>query len=159
MGALRGRLRRPVPDTRPDWADEGPAGNAGGGKLDVVVLFTTVAATLGALRSAARLAHGLNTRIRLLVPHVVAYPLSIDAPAVPQAWLARRFRTLAEQASVETAVEICLCRDRRDAVRSTLRPGSLVVIGGRRRWWPTREQRMATQLQNEGFSVVLTESK
>ena len=38
---------------------------------------------------------------------------------------------------VETIVRLYLCRDRFETLQAVLRPRSLVVIGGRRRWWPT----------------------
>jgi hypothetical protein len=127
--------------------------------LDVVVLFTTIPGTLEALRSAADLAHGLRARIRLLVPHVVAYPLPLDQPAVQLSVLVRRFIAISQHAEAETTIDIRLCRDPWDAIREALSAPSIVVLGGRRRWWPTREDSMARRLRSEGHHVVLTESK
>jgi len=38
-----------------------------------------------------------------------------------------------------------------------LAPRSLVVIGARRRWWPTGEGWLARKLRREGHEVVLAE--
>jgi hypothetical protein len=54
-------------------------------------------------------------------------------------------------------VRVYLCRDRAEVVRSVLKPHSLVVIGGNRRWWPTREKRLARQLRRSGHAVVFAE--
>jgi hypothetical protein len=40
-----------------------------------------------------------------------------------------------------------VCRDRWHMLASVLRPHSLVVIGVPRRWWPTREERVARKLR------------
>lgn len=123
--------------------------------LEVFVLFTDVAGTLGALRSAAKLAHGLRSKIRLLVPHVVAFPLPLNEPQVRLSHLARRFRAISEQAEVETTVDIRLCRDPWDAIKQALHAPSIVMIGGRRRrWWPTREETIAKRLRADGHIVV-----
>lgn len=84
-------------------AHAGPESFRGERKLEVVVLFTTVPATLFALRSAAKLADGLSARIRLVVPHVVPYPLAIDEPAIHPCVLSRRLCAMAHQAGVECA--------------------------------------------------------
>jgi hypothetical protein len=79
--------------------------------MEIVVLHTTVAETLEALKTAAHLAAGLSARIRLLVLEVVPYPLPLDRPNVPLPFTKRRFRTLAASSSVETNVDIHLVRD------------------------------------------------
>ena len=130
-----------------------------GRNLHVLVLFTDVPSTLEALRYAASLPHAERAPIRLLVPQVVPYPLPLHEPAVQTSVMARRFRTIAEQAKVETTVDIMLCRDPWQAIHHALATPHLVVIGSRRRWWPTREKGIAKRLRAEGHYVVLTESK
>jgi hypothetical protein len=51
-----------------------------------------------------------------------------------------------------------LCRDRVETLRKVLKPHSLVVIGGRRSWWPTPENRLARQLRRSGHEVVFAEA-
>src|ERR1035441_8751451 len=108
--------------------------------LEVTVVFTKVPATLRALKMAAELAHNLNGRIRLLVPQVVPYPLPLERPAVSAEFSRRRLQTLASEGSIDTRVELWLCRDRYDALCQALKPDALVVIGVRRSWWPAAEK-------------------
>ena len=124
------------------------------GDLEVNVLFTTTRATLKALETAGQLAKDLGARIRLLIPHVVPYPLPLEEPAVPARLLARRFCTLAKRSRIDTRIDIRLCRDRWQVIDSGLRPGSVVVLAGRKRWWPTAESRLVKQLRGRGHQVV-----
>ena len=130
-----------------------------GRNLQVLVLFTDVRSTLEALRYASNLPHAERAPIHLLVPQVVPYPLALHEPDVQTSLLAKRFRMIASEVKVETEVDILLCRDPWDAIQHALATPKLVVIGGHRRWWPTREERMAKRLRAEGHYVVLTESK
>ncbi len=127
--------------------------------LAVTVVFTTVAATLDALREASGLAHQLKARIRILVPSVVPYPLDIAHPRVDPLFRLRHFRTLCEQHSIETFVDVRLCRDRLACIRDALAPHSLVVIGARKEFWPFRAERiLVSQLRIDGHEVTLINS-
>ena len=125
--------------------------------LNISVVFTSVEATLIALRKAAELAARLHARILLLVPQIVPYPLPLTSPPVLLDFNERRFRLIAEEASVETNVRLYLCRDRRDMLKSALAPHSIVVLTGRRRWWPTPESRLARALRHDGHEVIFQE--
>jgi hypothetical protein len=104
---------------------------------------------------AATLAQGLSASIRVLAPQVVPYPLSLDAPQVSSAWAMRQFRTLAEDAHVDSRVEVLLCRDRLDALRSALPAASLVVVCSKgSRWWPSADKKLVAQLRDLGHQVV-----
>ena len=70
-----------------------------------------------------------------------------------------RFRVMASKSSVETSVHIYLCRDRFETLASVLKPGSIVVLGGRKRWWPTKDERLARQLRRAGYEVIFKETK
>jgi hypothetical protein len=130
-----------------------------GGPLEVVVLFTDVPGTLKALKTAAELAHNLSGRIRLLAPQVVPYPLPLERSPVSQEFNERRFQTLASQGCIDTRVEVCLCRDRADAVRRALQPEALVVMGACPSWWPTAETALARKLRRNGHHVILVDSE
>jgi hypothetical protein len=127
--------------------------------LNVFVIFTSVNATLQALKQAGNLAHQLNGRIMLVAPQVVPYPLPLTSPPVLLDWNERRLRVIADESAVETIVRIYLCRDRWQALEQALRPHSVVVIGGRKRWWPTRESRLARRLRRAGHDVILTKTE
>jgi hypothetical protein len=126
-------------------------------RLDVAVVFTTAAATVPALEKAGALAASLRARISLLVAQIVPYPRPVESPPVPIDFNESRFREIAAESAVETTVQIYLCRDRLETLKTVLAPRSLVVIGGRRRWWPTREKALARQLRRAGHHVVFTE--
>ena len=51
-------------------------------KLNIVVVFTSAAATSAALKKAGALAESLNARITLIVPQIVPYPLPLTSPPV-----------------------------------------------------------------------------
>jgi hypothetical protein len=42
---------------------------------------------------------------------------------------------------------------------ATLSPNSLVVIGGRKKWWPTTEKLMARRLRHAGHKVIFIETE
>jgi hypothetical protein len=104
---------------------------------------------------AAELAHNLNGRIRLLVPQVAPYPLPLERPAVSAEFNRRRLQTLASQGSVDTRVELRLCRDRSDALSWALEPEALVVVGMCPSWWPAAEKALARKLRRKGHEVIL----
>src|SRR5204863_6576116 len=99
--------------------------------LNIGVVFTSIDATLTALRKAGELAASLGARVTLRVPQVVPYPLPLETPPVLLEFNERRFRLIACQSSpMETRVRIFLCRDRFRTLNSVLSPRSLVVLGG-----------------------------
>jgi hypothetical protein len=118
-------------------------------QLNIDVVFTSVDATLAALRKAAELAGKL--------PQVVPVALPLESPPVLLDWNERRFQIIASESSVPTTVRIYLCRNRIETLCQVLKPNSLVVLGGRKRWWPTAESRLARELRKTGHEVVLTE--
>jgi len=126
-------------------------------RLEVIVVFTDTPGTLAALQMADRLAKRLEARLRLLMPYEVPYTLPLTKPAVPVGFLEGQLRTLACQAPMEIAAHIYLCRDRRRTLRLVLKPHSLIIVGGRKRWWPTSEQRLAQALKKDGHHVIFAE--
>jgi hypothetical protein len=128
-----------------------------GSKLDISVVFTSIEATLTALKEAGNLASSLGGRITLIVPQIVPYPLPLASPPVLIDFSERRLRVIASNSKVETRVSIYLCREPLEILRSVLKPHSLVVIGSRKSWWPTAEKRLAAKLRHFGHQVVVTE--
>lgn len=138
---------------------ESPQPSDAKARLNIDVVFTSVEETLVALKEAAELACRLEARITVVVAQVVPYPLPIKSPPVLLDWNERRFEEIAEQSPVETTVYLYLCRDWLETLCEVLQPHSLVVLGGRKRWWPTAESRLASRLRRQGHDVILAEAK
>jgi hypothetical protein len=137
----------------PDRAAERNPGN----ELEINVIFTDHQGTLSALRTAGALAHQLQAHINLLVPRVVPYAFPLASPPVSIQFTERRLLDLARQGAqgpVVISVQLYLCRDRRLCLLEALNPQSLVVVGGRERWWPTKETKLARMLQFAGHQVI-----
>lgn len=127
------------------------------GRLEVNVIFTDPQVTAFALKTAESLARNLGARVRLRAPVAVPYPLPVERPPVSVRFTQQLLSGLVcdiAQGDLEPTIDLYLCRDRNDALLRTLEPNSLVVIGGRKRWWPTRESRMADVLRSRGHQVV-----
>lgn len=127
--------------------------------LDLQVIFSSVEETRATLKAAATMAQGLDARITIVAAWVVPYPLPLDSPPVPAAFIERQLWSIAAELKLETTVEVYLCRDRQEAIRRVLRPQSVVVMGARKRWWPTCERRMARLLRRDGHRVLFIDSK
>lgn len=136
---------------------ESPSGGGADSKLNIAVIFTAVESTLAALKHAGVLASNLGARISLVVPQVVPYPLPLNNPPVSLGFNERRFRVITGQSRVETKVAVYLCRDRMKTLKAVLKPHSLVVVGGRKTWWPTSEKRLAAGLRRAGHEVIFSE--
>jgi hypothetical protein len=134
-----------------------PIGEEADRKLNIAVVFTSVEPTLAALQEAGNLANNLGARITLVVPQVVPYPLPLETPPILVQFNERRFQVIAQESPAETSVQIYLCRDRLQMLLRWLSPNSLVVIGGRKKWWPTSEKLLARRLRQAGHKVIFIE--
>ena len=123
-------------------------------RLEVFVIFTDAPGTLAALQMADGLAQKLEAHIRLLMPYEVPYTLPLTEPAVPVEFLKGQICNLAGRIRLEVAAHIYLCRDKKRTLKLLLRPHSLIVMGGKKRWWPTSAQRLAQDLQKDGHHVI-----
>jgi hypothetical protein len=127
--------------------------------LSVAVIFTSVDSTMAALRKAGSLAENLGAQITLMVPQIVPYPLPLTSPPVLLEFQESRFENIASQSPVEIRVQLYLCRDGVETLKRILKPHSLVVIGGRKRFWPTREKGLLRKLRRAGHEVIFAETE
>ena len=132
-----------------------PPAQAEEANLQLHVVFTTVAATKQALCAANDLAHDLGARLTLLVAQIVPYPLALDCPPARVGLCDQILSELASQVEVDLTVRVYLCRDRNEAIRGALRPGSIVVIGSRKGWWLGAERILARMLKRDGHNVIV----
>ncbi len=125
--------------------------------LNIVVIFTSLRATIFALKKAGDLAENLGGRITLLVPQIVPYPLPLTCPPVSLDFQEKRFTEIAAGSSVDICVQLYLCRDEWETLKAALQVHSLVVLGLRRRWWPSHERTLARKLRRAGHEVVVVD--
>jgi hypothetical protein len=132
------------------------------GPLEVNVIFTDLQATAAALKFAQSFARELGAQIRLRAAIAVPLQLPLDQPPVSVTFLRERLRKVVsqlERGTFDPTVHLYLCRDRVRGLLQALRPSSVVVIGGRRHWWPSAESRMADALRSKGHRVIFVDSR
>lgn len=136
--------------------------SSGSGPLDVTVIFTDPQGTAAALNFAQCFARQLGARIQLCAVIAVPHQLPLDQPPVSVAFLQENLQNLASRVVEEgyaPAVHVYLCRDRVPALSQLLRANSLIVLGGRKHWWPTAESRLARALRAQGHQVIFVDSR
>ena len=130
-----------------------------GTRLGVVVVFTSVEATVHALRKAGALAARLSAQITLVVPQVVPYPLPLTSPPVLLDFSERRFRVIAAESPVETTVRLYLCRDQMETLTSVLEPTLADRHRRAEKMVADQEKRLARKLRRAGHEVLFEETE
>ena len=125
-------------------------------ELEVNVVYTRLPRTATTLNSAAALARGLGARVTVHVAQVIPYPLPLKSPPVSVQFAEEQLLILAGQQPVETNIQMYLCRDLTETIRRALKPHSVVIISGPKRWWPTRESKLAAALRRDGHHILQT---
>ena len=125
-------------------------------ELEVNVVYTRLPSAAKTLHAASGLARGLGARVTVHVPQVIPYPLELKAPPVSVPFAEHQLLALVGEQPVETNIQMYLCRDLTETIRRVLKPASVVVIGGRKHWWPTPEKKLAAILRRDGHRVILT---
>lgn len=122
------------------------------------VVFTSVDATLAAIRVARRFAEAMGTGVTLVHFQPVAFAAPLEAPPGLSPVETDAFRAhLEAEGGGDTRVRVFVCRDPRRMMSLALGAHSLVVIGGRRRWWPTRANRWRRLLEAQGHWVIFVD--
>ena len=129
-------------------------------RTDVVyVVYTTVDETLAAVRTALDFANVLNVPVTVVHVRTVSYSLPVDAPAGISPIETEDFRQRLLADGLHVNLNVTLCRDERAAVTSVFGGHALIVVAGRRRWWPTRAQRLRRALEAAGHFVVFVDTR
>jgi len=126
-------------------------------RLEVNLVFTDAQTTAGALATVESLARDLGACIRLRAPVVVPRQLPLDESPVSVRFIEGCLADLAsrlEHDGFESTAHVYLCRDQGEALLQVLSPNSLLVVGGKGRWWPTRLVSLVKVLRSKGHRVV-----
>lgn len=126
-------------------------------QLEFALLFTSAEATVSVLEKTAALLRGLNARINLVAVQTVPYRLGLNDPPVSISFSEQRLQDIASQSPIDTAAHLYICRCPFETLTSVLKPGSVLIVGTRKRLWPTWERRLARKLEAVGFRVLLLE--
>jgi hypothetical protein len=128
---------------------------ASGADIEIVVPYTEWALAEAVLKRAAVLTAGLKATIHLIAVHALPYPLPFRCPASVHAHLVEQLVDLASQCPLSVEPQVVLARYYEDGFRHVLKPASVVLIGARKRLWPTREEKLARTLARDGHQVAL----
>jgi hypothetical protein len=124
------------------------------GVLSVVVPYTTPQLTRAALRHSA-VCSDLDIQVCLVDVQVVPFPRPLDEPPINKEFSEHRLHDLFEESGLSGQTSVLYARDRLEGYRRMLEPKSLVVLATKKRWWPTRERRLARALSKAGHQVML----
>jgi len=130
--------------------------------LSVNVVYTGPETTITALRAADSLARALSATVHIRAIIAVPRQLAVEFAFTSVRFLKGLISDLVEQVgsrSCEYVLHIYVCRSRIKTLLRVLRPASLLVIGGRRRLWPTAESRLAKAATSAGHSVAFVDVK
>jgi len=128
--------------------------------LEVNVIFTDPVATAAALKRAESFARDLGACIRLRAGIVVPMTLPLDQPPVSVRFTEEILSNIVdvlEQDVFQATVHLYICRDWAGTLLQVLTPNSLVVIGGRKHWWPTPASRICRILRAKDHRVVFAD--
>jgi hypothetical protein len=122
--------------------------------LGIVVPYTTTQLTQAALRHSA-VCSDLDVRVCLVDVQVVPFPCPLDQPPINKEYSQNRLEELLTDTAVPGQATVLYTRDWLEGFRRVLTPGSLVIIATKKRWWPTREEKLARALRKAGHEVML----
>jgi hypothetical protein len=134
-----------------------PAIETGGqcAAIEIAVPFTEWAVTEAIIKRAVSLTAGLNARLLLVAVHTIPYPAAFGCPALVHAHLVEQLVDLASRCSLPVNPQVVLARSCEQGFRHALKAESTVLIGTRKRFWKTWEERLAAALAREGHRVAL----
>ena len=112
-------------------------------ELEIVVPYTEWAVTGALLKRAATLTAGLNVRLKLIAVHAVPFPATFACQASAHAHLVEQLVDLVSGCPLAVDAQVVLARSRNEGFRYVLNPESIVLVGARKRFWRTAEERPA----------------
>jgi hypothetical protein len=130
--------------------------------LSVNVVYTGPVVTIRALRAGNVLAQDLSATVHIRAMIPVPRQLAIKFAFTSVQSLKGLLRSLIERAGskgCEYVLHIYLCRNRMETLLSVLRSSSLLVIGDRRRLWPTAKTGLSKAAISTRHSVAFVDLK
>ena len=124
------------------------------GVLWMVIPYTTPELTAAALRHAG-VCSDLDVHVLLVDIQVVPFPCPLDQPPINNKFSESRLSAMLKESGLPGKVGVVYTRDWFDAFRRVLEPQSLVILATKKRWWPTREDKLARTLSKAGHQVML----
>jgi hypothetical protein len=123
----------------------------------VYAVYTSIEDTLAAVRVAGNFAKALGVPVTLIHFRTIPYALPVDEPSGLSPVETDAFIARLRAEDLDVRVRVCLCRDARRAIPLTFKSHSLIVVAGRRRWWPTEPERWRRILGAAGHFVVFVD--
>lgn len=147
----------PTPNFKGTHGRDQTSRTSSGAGLCVTVIATTEEGTTAALNAAKWLATDLDARITLLKMEIVPIRLPLYRPPVSLKFTIKQQHSLVRQSGAredDVDIQIRLCRDCDSGLQRVLRRRALVVIGGKRHWWLSGEERLERVLRRLGHHVI-----
>jgi hypothetical protein len=120
----------------------------------VYVVFTSIEATMAALRVGHTLAEAMGVPLTVIHLRMVPYPLAVDAPTGISPLETETFLARIRREGIDLRVRVYLCRNYQQTIPLAFKPHSLIVMAAQPRWWPTRLERYRRALETAGHAVV-----
>jgi len=124
----------------------------------VHVLFTSIDETLAAVRTAGDFAKALGVPVTVVHFRPVPYPLPVDAPCGVSPVETDAFIARLRAEGADIRVRVYMCRDEQQAIPFAFSRHSLIVIAGRRGWWPGRSEQRRRMLEAAGHFVMFVDT-
>jgi len=131
------------------------AGDTFAGEIELVVPYTDPEMTRAVLARAEALTAGLAARVSLVAVHSMPYPAPFVCPASTHAFLVEQLMDLAGGCRLPVVSQIVMARSRDEGFRYSLKSEATVLVGTRRHFWRTAEERLAKMFAAEGHKVIL----
>jgi hypothetical protein len=123
------------------------------GVLWIVIPYTTPELTRAALRHAA-VCSDLDVHVCVVDVQVVPFPCTLNQPPVDRKFSECRLNDLLRESGLPGRGAVVYTRDWLEGFRKVLEPGSLVIVASKKRWWKTREEKLARTLMKAGHDVM-----
>jgi hypothetical protein len=124
------------------------------GVLRMVIPYMTPELTRAALRHAG-VCSDLDVHVILVDIQVVPFSCPLDQPPIDKKFSERRLNELLRESGLPGRATVLYTRDWLEGFKRVLEPGSLVIMALKKRWWPTREEKLARMLIKAGHQVML----